>query len=158
MEAARAVFRIGNQVLKSPVIKGYTGFTRKTTTKIAAVLFAVLALGFFTIAVCPTSIPGAEITVRWLIHERTAQMICGLFPVIYILMIPEFKADKRWKKLIIFTEITASIGLVLVTMGAIVMLTNVPCLGMIERLIFLIALIWLVIIGGKYYYSKPRQD
>ena len=139
-------------------LKCYASFARKTTTKIAAILFSVLALGFFTIAICPTNIPGKELTVRGLIHERTAQMICGLFPVICSLMIPEFKANKNWNKLIIYTEITALIGLVLGITGAAIMITDAPYLGIIERLIFLNAVIWLVIVGVNIILQKPGKQ
>lgn len=128
-------------------LKCYASYAHKTTTKIAALLIAVLALGFFTIAICPTNIPGKELTLIGLIHEKTAQMICSLLPVICVLMIPEFKTNKYWRKLTVFTKLTALTGLVLGIIGALIVMTNTPLLGIIERLIFLNAAIWFIVIG-----------
>jgi Protein of unknown function (DUF998) len=138
-------------------LKCYANFAHKTTTKIAALLFAALAVGFFIIAICPTNIPGKELTTRGLIHEKTAQMICGLFPVICWLMIPEFKANRNWKKLTTYTVVTAFIGLAFGITGAWIMIKNAPYLGIIERLIFLNAVIWLVVIGINIILQKPGK-
>jgi len=127
------------------------------STKVAVVLFAALALGFFTIAICLTNIPGREVTVRGLAHERTAQTICGLFPIICWLMIPEFKVHKPWNKLVNYTLITSLIGLVLGIIGTTVMINNAPYLGIIERLIFLNAVIWMMVIGFNIILQNPHN-
>jgi hypothetical protein len=136
-------------------LKCYANFATRTTTKIAAILLGFLAVGFLIIAICPTTFPGKELTARGLIHEKTAEAICGLFPFICCLLIPELKVKHYWHKLVKYTFVTAAIGFVLGILGGLIIVRGIPTMGFIERLIFLNAVIWLVVIGVTIILQKP---
>jgi hypothetical membrane protein len=69
-------------------VKLYFDFTHKLTTKIAVLALTLLGIGFFLITAFPTNLPGSEMTIRAKIHEKIAQLLCGLFPIACCLMIP----------------------------------------------------------------------
>jgi hypothetical membrane protein len=139
-------------------VKFYSGFSRKISTKIGALTLILFGIGFFLITIFPTNFPGNEMTLKAMIHEKTAQSICALFPISCALMIPEFKANRYWKKLTNYTLVTALIGLALVILGAVVTLRDAPLLGIIERLIFSNAVIWLVVIGVYMILQQPVRS
>ena len=139
-------------------VKFYSNFKHKLTTKIATLTFALFGIGFFLITIFPTNLPGNEITLRAMVHEKTAQLICALFPFACCLMIPEFKVNHYWKKLANYTLVTAVTGFILGILGAVITVTDAPLLGIIERLIFLNAVIWLVVIGLNMILQQTLQQ
>jgi hypothetical protein len=138
-------------------IRFYSNFKHKLTTKIATLTFALFGISFFLITIFPTNLPGNEMTLRAMVHEKTAQLICALFPFACCMMIPEFKVNLYWKKLANYTLVTAVTGLILGILGAVITVTDAPLLGIIERLIFLNAAIWLAVIGIHMILQQPAK-
>jgi hypothetical protein len=128
-------------------VKFYSDFTHRLTTKIAVSSLVLLGIGFFMITIFPTNFPGSEKTIQSLIHEKTAQFICVLFPISCTFIIPEFKASSYWNKFTTYTIVTAVIGFIFVGIGVVITITEAPLLGILERLIMLNAVVWLEVIG-----------
>ena len=138
-------------------LRFYSNFTQRLTTKIAVLLFAIFGIGFFLIAIFPTNFPGHAISLQSAIHDKTAQLICALFPIACCLMIPEFNVNRRLNKMANFTLMTVIIGFTLGILGATVSVTNMPLLGIIERLIFLNAVIWSIVMGINLIILKTGK-
>jgi hypothetical protein len=139
-------------------IKFYSAFTHKLTTKIAVFTIILLGVGFFLITIFPTNFPGSEKTIESTIHEKTAQLICTLFPICCCLMIPEFKANQYWKRFVTYTMVTAIIGFGLIGIGAVITIKDAPFLGLLERIIMLNAVIWLEVIVVYMIFQKSRKQ
>jgi hypothetical protein len=139
-------------------VKIYSGFAHKITTKIAAFTFVLFGMGFFLITIFPTSLTGGEMTLRAMIHEKTAQLICVMFPIACCLMIPGFKSNHYWKKITNYTLVTGIVGFILGILGAVITITDTPLLGIIERLIFLNAVIWLIVIEINMILQQPLKQ
>ena len=133
-------------------------FARRITTRIAIMIIGFIGLDFFVIAAFPTAYMGAEKTLTGEIHEKAAQIICLLFPVLCCLIAREFKVRNYWKKLAVFTELTAVAGFILAVIGAVVMVNDAAGLGLIERLIMLNAIIWFVVVGIHLYRGEHRTN
>jgi hypothetical protein len=129
-------------------VKFYSELNHRLTTKIAVLTFILTGIGFLLITIFPTHYPGSEKTLQSFVHERVAQSICILFPISCSLLIPEFRANLYWRRLSAYNIVTAITGLVLIIGGVTIMLTDLPFLGILERLIMLNAVIWLGIVGG----------
>lgn len=138
--------------------KVHSDFAHRVTTKIAVLTLVLLGIGFFMIAIFPTNFPGSDKTVESLIHEKIAQFVCILFPISCSLLIPEFRASFYWKRLVSYTIVTAIIGFILTGVGAVIIVTGAPLLGILERLIMLNAVIWLEVIGVFMILQQTRKQ
>lgn len=115
--------------------------------RFTVMMVSLMGAGFITIAVIPTNAPGEPTTLTVFIHRFTAGLICCLFPVVCLSIAKGLRGDSTSKRIRNFSLITGGIGIVLSIAGMVIIVTETPWKGAIERIILANGILWIEVVG-----------
>jgi len=110
-------------------------------------------LGFVTIAICPSGIPGEPHTTLHTIHTWAAVIMTIVSPFSSLLLAPVFRTGKRYNLAYVLCLILGFTGLVLNVAGLAIIIFGVPWIGAVERAIMLNGLVWAQLLAWQLYKS-----
>jgi asparagine N-glycosylation enzyme membrane subunit Stt3 len=126
--------------------------------RLSVVMVSLMSAGFVTIAIIPTNAPGEPATLTVFIHRFTAGLTCILFPVVCLSIARGLKDDPTSKRIRNFSLISGSIGIVLSIAGMLIIITETPWKGAIERIILANGILWIEIIGIRLMSILPTSN
>ncbi len=111
----------------------------------AIILLILCGVGFILLSIFSTDVRGSPVvTLRGLVHQGSVRVITSLFPLACFLLIPSLKNDRRWHNLLVYTVVTGILALVIDVLWAVLPGEFLkPRLGLYERILTAIALVWM---------------
>lgn len=128
------------------IILRHIGISRRNLRATILPIY-LMSTGFFIIAVIPTNAPGEPATLTVFIHRFVAGVVCFLFPIVCLSLARGLKGDSNFKRLRIFSLIAGGIGFILSIAGILVIMSEIPWKGAIERIILANGILWIEVIG-----------
>jgi hypothetical protein len=113
------------------------------------VLLGTIGLTFVVIAICPTRQLGTEMTLPADIHEKAARFLPILLSGANFLMGNGLKSRRGMKGVWICSIMAGVSSLIFTALGAAIITTDSPYLGILELVLLLNGLVWLEIIVAK---------
>ena len=120
---------------------------RGRCASVGQALLALLGIGFFVIAVFPTTSPFAGPTSTSEIHRETARAISFLFPVMCFFVAQAMRSQHGLQTIRRCTVALGIMTAIMLPAGAVATFTDAPWLGGVERLILAWGLLWIEILG-----------
>jgi len=124
--------------------------------RFSSLIISLMSVGFIIIAIIPTNAPGEPTTLTVSIHRFTASGICLLFPIVCLSMARGLKGEISCKRIRDFSLVTGGFGIVLAIAGLLIIVTETPWKGAIERIILANGILWVIVVGfwsiSKYYF------
>ena len=109
--------------------------------RISALLLVLSGFGLLMIGAFHCDVSGTlTATLQGRIHGIVSQGVFGVFPIATLLISFSLRHDARWRRLHLYTIITAATGLVLI--GAVKLATDIGWSGGFERLLVLNMISW----------------
>ena len=134
----------------------------RRSLRFTILMISLMSAGFITIAVIPTNAPGEPTTLTVSIHRFTAGLICVLFPLVCLSIARGLKGDLNSDKIRTFSLISGGIGILLSIAGMVVIVTETPWKGAIERMILANGVLWIEVIGlwlmSGHYRPQKLND
>jgi hypothetical protein len=116
----------------------------------------LIGVGFVILAVCPSQSPEGIKTAQAFIHNIAVGSMAFLFPVACFLLEPGFRSDSRSGFMASYTIAAGIIGLCLIVIGVFLLVAEISCFGLIERLLLSNALLWLEVFG--FHSMRTRKN
>ena len=123
--------------------------------RFAILMVFLMSAGFVTIAIIPTNAPGEPTTLTVSIHRFTAGLICFLFPVVCLSIARGLRGDSTLNRIRILSLVTGCIGILLSIAGMLIIVTETPWKGAIERIILANGILWIEVIGIRLMSILP---
>lgn len=130
---------------------------RTTRSKWGIGILGLIGIGMLIVSICPTREYGAPVTGLVIAHVGAALVIAGLFPLALFLIAPGFKMTEYWNLLCGFTIAIAAIATVIGLAGLAIILSDIPGLGIIERIMMLNSILWMLVMGIKLLYQSSSN-
>jgi hypothetical membrane protein len=128
----------------------YLGIQRKRSLWIATGLFVFMGLSEMLIGIFQADLAkSSPITLYALIHQAAASVSAMAFPAAAFVILPNLKADPRWKGLTTYTVIVAGVAIGLLIGRGAWLLTHWldPWWGLYERVLMANSLIWVEVMA-----------
>lgn len=130
----------------------------RRSLRFAILMISLMSAGFVIIAVIPTNAPGEPTTLTVSIHRFTAGLICFLFPVVCLSIAKGLRGDSTSKRIRNFSLATGWIGIALSIAGILIIVTETPWKGAIERIILANGIFWIEVVGIWLLYGRYRPQ
>jgi hypothetical protein len=122
---------------------------RNSRTLTGLIILGLISIGMLLVAIFPTRAYNALLTWKNILHVATAIAVSGFFPIALLLLAPAFRQKPALKMLYPISAATAGIAIAVGLIGAIMIVGNLPGLGIVERILMLNSLIWIMLLGIK---------
>ena len=129
---------------------------KKVKTGYATLLLS--GLGFVTIAIFPSGIPGQPYTLVHTIHTWAAIVMTIAAPFSSLLLAPVFKTGSKYNLAYILCLVLGITGFVFNIVGLGIIIFGFPWIGAVERAIMLNGLIWAQLLAWQLYKSQHIKN
>jgi len=124
----------------------------------AILMISLMSVGFVIIGIIPTNAPGEPTTLTVSIHRFTAGIICFLFPMVCLSIARGLHGDPTSKNIRVFSLVTGGTGIALSIVGLLVIMTDTPWKGAIERIILANGILWIEVVGVWLLSNQNRSQ
>ena len=146
------VFFLFSALLLLFTIRLYLATYRGLYSKIGAVSFLLISLGFVLIGIFPTNELGTPETTSSLMHNTSAGGSSVLFAIACFSFALEFRTNPSWRKFFFYTLLTSIVAIIL-NFIRILAPSDWYWAGLHERILVANAFIWVAVISIRLLHS-----